>query len=43
MRGLPPLSADGLPVGLQIAGFSGEDAGLFAVAAAIRDLLASAR
>jgi Asp-tRNA(Asn)/Glu-tRNA(Gln) amidotransferase A subunit family amidase len=40
---MPLLSADGLPLGLQIAGFAGEDAVLFAVAAAIRDLLASAR
>ena len=40
---LPLLSADGLPLGLQIAGFIGEDARLFAIAAAIRDLLAAAR
>lgn len=40
---LPLLSIDGLPLGLQIAGFAGEDARLFAVAAAIRDLLASVR
>ena len=36
---LPLLSIDGLPLGLQVAGFVGEDARLFAVAAAIRDLL----
>ena len=36
---LPLFSIDGLPLGLQIAGFVGEDAQLFAVAAAIRDLL----
>jgi Asp-tRNA(Asn)/Glu-tRNA(Gln) amidotransferase A subunit family amidase len=40
---LPVLSIDGLPLGLQIAGFVGEDARLFAVAAAIRDLLHAAR
>jgi Asp-tRNA(Asn)/Glu-tRNA(Gln) amidotransferase A subunit family amidase len=39
---LPLLSVDGLPLGLQIAGFAGQDAELFAVAAAIRDLLAEA-
>ena len=39
---LPLLSTAGLPLGLQIAGFVGEDAQLFAVAAAIRDLLAAA-
>src|ERR1700747_483592 len=39
---LPLLSIDGLPLGLQIAGFVGEDASLFAVAAAIRDLLGTA-
>jgi Asp-tRNA(Asn)/Glu-tRNA(Gln) amidotransferase A subunit family amidase len=38
---LPLLSTDGLPLGLQIAGFGGEDARLFAVATAIRDLLAA--
>jgi Asp-tRNA(Asn)/Glu-tRNA(Gln) amidotransferase A subunit family amidase len=37
---LPLLSIDGLPLGLQIAGFADEDARLFAVVAAIRDLLA---
>ena len=37
------VSADGLPLGLQVMGFAGEDAGLFGIAAAIRDLLASAR
>src|SRR3954470_13500684 len=36
---LPLFSIDGLPLGLQIAGFVGEDAQLFAVATAIRDLL----
>ena len=40
---LPLLLVDGLPLGLQIAGFAGEDARLFAVTAAIRDLLAAAR
>ena len=39
---LPLLSLDGLPPGLQIAGFVGEDAALFAVAAAIRDLQGAA-
>ena len=39
---LPLLSIDGLPLGLQIAGFVCEDARLFAVAAAIRDLLRAA-
>jgi Asp-tRNA(Asn)/Glu-tRNA(Gln) amidotransferase A subunit family amidase len=39
---LPLLSIDGLPLGLQIAGFVYEDARLFAVAAAIRDLLRAA-
>ena len=39
---LPLLAIDGLPLGLQIAGFVGEDAALFAVAAAIRDLLGAA-
>ena len=39
---LPLLSIGGLPLGLQIAGFVGEDAALFAVAAAIRDLLGAA-
>src|ERR1700730_18231384 len=33
---LPLLSIEGLPLGLQIAGFVGEDASLFAVAAAVR-------
>jgi Asp-tRNA(Asn)/Glu-tRNA(Gln) amidotransferase A subunit family amidase len=37
---LPLLSAEGLPLGLQIMGFASEDARLFALAAAIRDLLA---
>jgi Asp-tRNA(Asn)/Glu-tRNA(Gln) amidotransferase A subunit family amidase len=39
---LPLLLAEGLPLGLQIAGFAGEDARLFATAAAIRDLLTPA-
>jgi Asp-tRNA(Asn)/Glu-tRNA(Gln) amidotransferase A subunit family amidase len=39
---LPLLSANGLPLGLQVAGFAGDDARLFAIAAAIRDLLAPA-
>jgi Asp-tRNA(Asn)/Glu-tRNA(Gln) amidotransferase A subunit family amidase len=39
---LPLLSIGGLPLGLQIAGFVGEDAALFAAAAAIRDLLGAA-
>lgn len=34
---LPLLSAEGLPLGLQVAGFNGGDARLFAVATAIRD------
>jgi Asp-tRNA(Asn)/Glu-tRNA(Gln) amidotransferase A subunit family amidase len=36
---LPVLSAEGLPLGLQIVGFEGGDAGLFAIAAGVRDLL----
>ena len=36
---LPVLSAEGLPLGLQIMGFAGQDAGLFAIGAAVRDLL----
>jgi len=40
---LPLLSIDGLPLGLQVAGFAGQDAPLFAIAAVIRDLLAEAR
>jgi Asp-tRNA(Asn)/Glu-tRNA(Gln) amidotransferase A subunit family amidase len=40
---LPLLATDGLPLGLQIAGFVGEDARLFAVAAAIQDLLGAVR
>jgi Asp-tRNA(Asn)/Glu-tRNA(Gln) amidotransferase A subunit family amidase len=39
---LPLLSIGGLPLGLQVAGFAGQDAHLFAIAAAIRDLLAEA-
>lgn len=37
---LPLLSAEGLPLGLQIMGFASEDAHLFAVTAAIHELLA---
>jgi Asp-tRNA(Asn)/Glu-tRNA(Gln) amidotransferase A subunit family amidase len=37
---LPLLIAEGLPLGLQVAGFAGGDARLFATAAAIHDLLA---
>ena len=37
---LPLLSINRLPLGLQIAGFADEDARLFAVVAAIRELLA---
>jgi Asp-tRNA(Asn)/Glu-tRNA(Gln) amidotransferase A subunit family amidase len=40
---LPLFSINGLPLGLQVAGFSGGDARLFAVAAAIRDLLDTVR
>jgi Asp-tRNA(Asn)/Glu-tRNA(Gln) amidotransferase A subunit family amidase len=36
---LPLLSAEGLPLGLQVIGFAGGDARLFATAAAIHDLL----
>jgi Asp-tRNA(Asn)/Glu-tRNA(Gln) amidotransferase A subunit family amidase len=36
---LPLLRAEGLPLGLQIAGFDGGDARLFAIAAWVRDLL----
>ena len=36
---LPLFSIDGLPLGLQIAGFAGEDASLFAVAGAVREVL----
>jgi Asp-tRNA(Asn)/Glu-tRNA(Gln) amidotransferase A subunit family amidase len=37
---LPLLSAGGLPLGLQVMGFAGEDARLFAIGAAVRsDLL----
>jgi Asp-tRNA(Asn)/Glu-tRNA(Gln) amidotransferase A subunit family amidase len=36
---LPLLSVGGLPLGLQTAGFVGEDARLFALTATIRDLL----
>jgi Asp-tRNA(Asn)/Glu-tRNA(Gln) amidotransferase A subunit family amidase len=37
--GTVALSADDLPLGLQVMGFAGEDARLFAIAAALRDLL----
>jgi Asp-tRNA(Asn)/Glu-tRNA(Gln) amidotransferase A subunit family amidase len=40
---LPLFSIEGLPLGLQVAGFVGEDARLFAIAAAIRDQLTAAR
>jgi Asp-tRNA(Asn)/Glu-tRNA(Gln) amidotransferase A subunit family amidase len=33
---LPLLSAGGLPLGLQVMGFVGEDARLFAIGAAVR-------
>ena len=36
---LPLLSAEGLPLGLQVMGFANRDARLFATAAAVRDLL----
>ena len=36
---LPVLSVEGLPLGLQIMGFDGQDAGLFSNGAAVRDLL----
>jgi Asp-tRNA(Asn)/Glu-tRNA(Gln) amidotransferase A subunit family amidase len=36
---LPLLAAEGLPLGLQVVGFEGGDARLFAIAAAIRDLV----
>jgi Asp-tRNA(Asn)/Glu-tRNA(Gln) amidotransferase A subunit family amidase len=39
---LPVLSAEGLPLGLQVVGFEGGDAGLFAIAAWVRDRLSSA-
>jgi Asp-tRNA(Asn)/Glu-tRNA(Gln) amidotransferase A subunit family amidase len=39
---LPMLNAAGLPLGLQLVGFEGGDARLFAGAAWLRDLLASA-
>src|ERR1700739_1643625 len=39
---LPLLSIGGLPLGLQIAGFVGEGAALFAGGAAIRNLLGAA-
>jgi len=34
--GTVALSADDLPLGLQVMGFAGEDARLFAIAAALR-------
>jgi Asp-tRNA(Asn)/Glu-tRNA(Gln) amidotransferase A subunit family amidase len=36
------MSADGLPLGLQVMGFSAEDARLFGIAATIRDQLGGA-
>jgi Asp-tRNA(Asn)/Glu-tRNA(Gln) amidotransferase A subunit family amidase len=39
---LPVLSAAGLPLGLQLVGFEGGDARLFAGAAWLSDLLAAA-
>jgi Asp-tRNA(Asn)/Glu-tRNA(Gln) amidotransferase A subunit family amidase len=36
---LPVLSAEGLPLGLQIMGFAGQDADLFAIGAGVYDLL----
>jgi Asp-tRNA(Asn)/Glu-tRNA(Gln) amidotransferase A subunit family amidase len=36
---LPLLSVEGLPLGLQLVGFEGADARLFAIAAWVRDLL----
>jgi Asp-tRNA(Asn)/Glu-tRNA(Gln) amidotransferase A subunit family amidase len=39
---LPLFSIDGLPLGLQIAGFAGEDASLFALAGAVREVLGAA-
>lgn len=39
---LPLLATENLPLGLQVIGFAGADARLFATAAAIRDLLAAA-
>jgi Asp-tRNA(Asn)/Glu-tRNA(Gln) amidotransferase A subunit family amidase len=36
---LPLLAAEGLPLGLQVVGFEGGDARLFAIAAWVRDLL----
>ena len=36
---LPLLSVDNLPLGLQVMGFAGGDARLFAIGAALRDLL----
>jgi len=38
---LPLLEDDGLPLGLQVLGFAGRDADLFATAAAIRDTVGS--
>jgi Asp-tRNA(Asn)/Glu-tRNA(Gln) amidotransferase A subunit family amidase len=40
---LPLLLAEGLPLGLQVIGFGGEDARLFSVAAAVRDCLGASR
>jgi Asp-tRNA(Asn)/Glu-tRNA(Gln) amidotransferase A subunit family amidase len=39
---LPVLSAEGLPLGLQVVGFEGGDAGLFVLAAWVRDRLSPA-
>jgi Asp-tRNA(Asn)/Glu-tRNA(Gln) amidotransferase A subunit family amidase len=39
---LPLLSAEALPLGLQIIGFAGRDADLFAIAAALQDLIRGA-
>ena len=38
---LPLLSVEGLPLGLQVIGFAGNDASLFAIATALRDLLSA--
>jgi Asp-tRNA(Asn)/Glu-tRNA(Gln) amidotransferase A subunit family amidase len=36
---LPLLMAEGMPLGLQVIGFTGADARLLEIAAALRDLL----
>jgi Asp-tRNA(Asn)/Glu-tRNA(Gln) amidotransferase A subunit family amidase len=41
--GAAVVVGEGLPLGLQVAGFAGQDAKLFAVAVAIRDPLDEAR